>query len=95
MRDLGEPPKSEVNLLLLAKEDRRAGSRFSLRESRGGVGVLDANGFMLRTGMAAIARGTRGSAGGEASGREWSRDGVATTGRLLAVKNGDEEIAQD
>jgi hypothetical protein len=45
-----------VNLLPpFAKEDRRWVSRFSLRESRGGVGVAAANGLMVRTGIAAIA----------------------------------------
>lgn len=56
VRDLGEPPNRAVNLLPLANDARRTGSRFSLRESREGVGeeVVDANGLTVRVGMAAI-----------------------------------------
>jgi hypothetical protein len=100
VRDLGEPPNSEVNLLPpFAKEERRPGSRFSLRESRGGVGVVDANGLMLRTGMAAIAPGTRSLARGVYAGTE----GVVCSSTVprrsryadavLAVKNAEEETA--
>jgi hypothetical protein len=56
--DLGEPPKSDVNLLPFAKDARRAESRFSLEGSRGGAGAVDANGLMLRTGIAAMGHPT-------------------------------------